>query len=355
MLRLKMQQMYRFKFIALYLSMLLTGVLWSSEVPLISPDSNYRIDQGKIDFSWENHILDFGDTLDVSHYELSIWSRTRPFIRKYHYEPKVGEKNCTYTIHQIRTQIRRHGRYFWKIKATDHSGKEYQSKVRSFKVDIVNRSTKQTQWEFPYTLHFQYNHRVQTEKLTSFIENIHPNNHFKDYTEVGFVLHQKQNYKPYFHVSEKCYLISQVGVGFDISSEFQLHQNRFVALKPYVTSRYNLFSTGIHNFSNSLFHWEAGMRWRLSPKGNVILQTGYIPEYKIRYAQEGRDLRTWTGEGYEIGVHFTIPDEFIKTFSVFGMSINLRKLPVYISYTKIRDTYSKMDLKMRRVTFSYQF
>lgn len=342
-------------FTAVFLLFCIPSFINAGEVLLVKPNSNFQITRGNVDFVWENHIIDFGDTLEVAHYELSVWSRSRPFIRKFHYEPVNDEELCTYSVNEIRSQIRRHGRYFWKIKATDQNGKEYQSNVRSFKVEIVNKTVRKNEWEFPYTLHLQWNHPFQTGELSEFIQNIHPNDHFKDYSEVGFVLHQKQNYKPYLHFSEKCYFISQVGIGFDAESEFQLHQNRFFALKPYINTRYNLFSTGIHNFSNSLFHWEMGMRWRLSPKGNVVLQTGYIPEYKIRYAKQGKYLRTWTGEGYEIGVHFTIPSEFIKTFSVFGMNVNLRKLPVYISYTKIHDTYSKMDLKMRRVTFSYQF
>ncbi len=341
-------------FLCLWMNSLL-GTGLSDEIVLLSPQSNFKIAKGSVDFIWENFIIDFGDTLTADQYELMIWSRNRPFLRKFSYTPEQGEATCTYSIHEIRNQIRRHGLYFWQIKATDQKGKVYHSSVRRFKIEIIEKMTQTEEWTYPYSLHVQWNHRIQTAELVSFIENIHPNNHFKDYTELGFVLHQKQNFKPYLHFSEKCYLISQVGIGFDISGEFQFHQNRFVALKPYTTATYNLFSTGIHNFSNSLFHWQAGMRWRLSPEGNITIQTGYIPEYKIRYAQEGRELRTWTGEGYEIGVHLTIPSEFIKTFSVFGMNINLRKLPVYISYTRIHDTYSKIDLKMRRVTFSYQF
>ncbi len=333
----------------------LFGTGLSEEIVLVSPHSNFKITKGSIDFTWENYIIDFGDTLTAAQYELMIWSRNRPFLRKFHYNHEPGEAVCTYFMHEIRNQIRRHGHYFWQVKATDEKGKVYHSSVRRFKIEIANRVTRTEKWTHPYSLHLQWNHRFQTAELVSFIENIQPNNHFKDFTELGFVLHQKQNFKPYLHFSEKCYLISQIGIGFDISAEFQLHQNRFIALKPYTAAKYNLFSTGVHNFSNSLFHWQAGIRWRLSPKGNVTIQTGYIPEYKIRYAQEGRELRTWTGEGYEAGVYLTVPSDFIKTFSVFGVNINLRKLPVYISYTKIHDVYSKIHLKMRRVTFLYQF
>ncbi len=328
---------------------------FSANIAIVFPSKQFHIQKGELTFVWDNQIVDIGDTLQAQKYEVTFWMRNRPFTRTMEIIPEQNNPQCVLTFKKIREHFRRHGRYFWKVTAYDSLNRVYISDIRSFFVDIIKPRRIKDAWEHPYSLHFQWNHRQQTEELSSFIQNISPNKHFKDYSELGFVLNQIQNRKPYLHFSEKCYLISQIGLGLDVHGEFRLMQNKFFALKPYVSSRYNFFSAGIKNFSNSLFHWQLGAKWELMPKGYLSLQTAYIPDYQIRYAENGKRLRTWTGEGYEIGVRCVIPEHFIETFSVLGIHVNLRKFPVYLSYTKIHDSYSGVDLNMRRVTVSYQF
>jgi len=64
-------------------------------------------------------------------------------------------------------------------------------------------------------------------------------------------------------------------------------------------------------------------------------------------------LRTFDGKGWEAGVRMLVPRTILNSFKLFGLEIDLEKIPIEFRFSRIHDAYTGLDLDVRRIGIGY--
>jgi len=325
----------------------------AGSISLKAPSDKLTIYSEKIQFRWEwksSEML----VQTLQKYEIHFWAKTGRFENIYTIPSEnsnIGD--VTFQIDSCRAVFRRHGRYFWKVTAFFNDGSQVVSRSRSFYIGIPELLGKLSSDPFVYALQFDYNHRRRTPGYQAFLKTVNPNSHLRSYSDLRIIFRQSNLGIPTLELEENFIILSQIGLGLDVNTRFRLLRTTYFSLYPLGGAGANWSSTGIQDFSTSLYHTFVGGAVAFMPRGFLTFRACWIPHYHIRYSHVEDDLRTFQGEGWEAGIQIVISQNILKPFRFLGMEIDFERIPISFSISQIEDSYTGTKLSMRKLGLRY--
>ncbi|HHS14452.1 MAG TPA: hypothetical protein ENN03_11900 [bacterium] len=323
-------------------------------IELIEPRSGVIVRTGELNFIWEIKTHD-DKPVRIIRYEVTFWAERQSFSRTFTVVPDSGVERASFLLTESRDIFRRHGQYFWRITAYDAANIPVQSQSRDFMVLVSHESIRYTHWIYPYAVEFQYTQRLRSEQYVQFMESLQSSDQFTDYSTLAFMFHQERIWGTTLEFEERFLLLTQIGLGIEAGPRFRLIKNLFFSLYPRASVKSMWFSTGLKNYSTNLFSWKAGMELAFNPKENICIAWNWIPEYRIRYALQGGELRTFKGRGWQAGIRIRIPETMIPPFTIAGMGIDFRRIPIEFTISEIVDEYTDVIMRMRSISVAFLF
>jgi hypothetical protein len=321
------------------------------EIRLVSPERNRLIKVGKVTFNWVRPTEGGDSDSPIDHYELSIWSRKWDYYQTIRIDAK---DETSYTIPQIRKVIKRQGKYYWRLAAVYGDRNRKISKISSFIVGIDATSYDFTGQRSTFEVSTQHVKRLESPEFVQFLEQVTSKAQLESYTDFNLIFSQNHVFGRSVSLQERFSFLSQIGMGGEFTAKFLLHRNLYFALSPVASVSGGWFSTGLKNYSSFTNTVKIGAQLAVMPRGSLILQGAWIPEYRIRYAVAGNVLRTFEGRGWEFGFRLILPKDMMKPIKILGFDIDFRRIPFEFHVSQVRDEYTGVKMKMHRFSVGYQ-
>ena len=148
-------------------------------------------------------------------------------------------------------------------------------------------------------------------------------------------------------------ILSQVGLGLEMSTRFRALKTLYFSFYPFGNISSSWFSLGLKNYSTTSYSAQVGCEFEMMPRGFVTLRGGWIPAYHIRYSEKSGGLRTFEGDGWELGLRLIISHTILRTFNLFGLEIDFERIPFEFHLSHIKDQFTGTLMKMRRFGISF--
>jgi len=85
----------------------------------------------------------------------------------------------------------------------------------------------------------------------------------------------------------------------------------------------------------------------------MAISIRWLPDYKINYSNKEKKIKVFNGEGWQISLEFVISNNIIRKFELFGMKIDLEKIPIRYTYNRIKDNNSNQVIETQMIYFIY--
>ena len=321
---------------------------------LVSPKKKTMVMNGPVTFRWQR----LGDSgflrSRIQRYEVVFLSSRGGFRKTVTVFPEDSEeKEVTLKFEDCRKIFRMHGTYYWQVAAFDVEGNQTISEKWNFKVGIPRSQEDLNPLAYPYAVQFQYCHRFHSPEYGDFLKNLYSTKPIQSFSDVALVFRQNDFLVPSMEFQERFFILSQIGLGCEVSTRYRVLRNLYFALYPRVCVESHWFSTGLEDYSSTLYSVSLGFDWVIMPKGYVSFRSSWVPVYRIRYFDKEGGLRTFLGKGWEFGVRLIIPDHIVNTFRILGIEFDFRRIPLTFYFGHIRDQYSNTLMKIRRFSIEY--
>jgi hypothetical protein len=325
----------------------------AASLQLRTPDADRRIQNGNILFSWN---VVGGDSVFHSRwFDLQIWDKKKRFKRTFRVESRDTTDYGQVTVFDGRHVFKRHGKYYWKVIGIDSAGRQLTSGTNAFVIPAPKLEKRFAQPFFPFAIRYQYNHWSNFNAYQSFIRTVYPKNQLQSHSDLSLGFHQAWGETAGFELQERLLLLSQVGLGAELTPRVRLVRNTFVALTAWGRGKQCWYSTGLENYASTMTEAAIGCECAVMPGGNLSVSGAWIPVQRIRYGLLGGGLRTLEGSGFEAGVRVTMPRSLLSTIRVFGFDLDFQRIPVGVEFGRIKDGYSGIRLDTRRFNIEYLF
>jgi len=337
---------------------LLSGYVSENQRPqafaLISPAKDTVVTMGSIVFTWENRGDPDPPDFRVHHYRITFSSRRRRDEKTFTVLPEDSlERRVSLKFDDCRKVFRRHGKYYWRVTAFDADGNRTDSDVWSFVVGISKDHGGFVSWIYPYGIQFQVTRRLESPEYRAFLENVDSKSQLQSFFDFGLIFHQQGFLIPHLELQEKFLILSQMGLGFEISSRVRILRSLYFTLYPQGGVRSCWFAKGLKDYSSTQYSTRFGCDLVIMPRGYVSFRGSWVPDYRVRYSEKGGELRTFMGEGWELGVRLVIPHGVLNTFRFLGMEFDFQRIPFEFHFSRIRDEYSGTVMRMQRFGIAY--
>ena len=321
---------------------------------LMEPRTSTKVVSGKMTFIWEKHeSLDSVESL-VDRYEINFWHPGRDFRKKFSVSPGDStSKSVSFVLKECRKVFRRHGKYYWQVTAINVNEMKTFSEIRSFSICARNVGNSFKEESYVYEIRYQYTHRLHTPEYKTFINNLSQNTNMRSYSDMSLIFRQQGVGSSLFNFCERVFILSNVGIGFEVSSRYKLLKNRYFSIQPRFSITSSWYSSGLQNYTSNLYSVSMGCDFVIMPSANVTLRTCLIPTHRIRYSEKGGELRTYQGNGWEIGVRVIIPHKILKTLHIFGREVDFERIPIEFHMRYIEDEYTGTLMKIRQFSIGY--
>jgi len=331
-----------FTFVLLF-SPLVSSHTQGFEIDLMLPKDNAVVTEDTLNFKWKC-------PFDINRYLLIITIGDGSFKR----EIIVFDNNTEiiYTLKNVKKILNRSGSYKWQIKALQ-PGKELLSPVRSFKIRLNNNKKSIPPSDYVHAVEFQIVNRHRTLEFNDFLKNVNSKYSFQDFKSLGIVFRQNGLLFSFLDFLEKIYLLSQTGMGFSVNSRMNLDKNVYFSFYPAVDVSSMWFSTGINRFSSKITSSAFGFDLELMPRKFITVSTRWLSTYKIQYADKNGELNIFNGKGWQVSLKFVISNNIIRKFNLFGMKIDFEKLPIRLTYNKIKDCATDHIIETQMIYFIF--
>jgi len=324
---------------------------------LLAPEMGTVITDGPVDFRWEDRGDPDPPDYRVQKFEITFWSEKTGFKRTFTVIPddsSDGDGIITLSFDDSRNVFKRHGTYYWRVSAFDSEEHKTNSEIRRFVVGLSSSIKRRSlSWVFPFAVQFQYSHRFRSQEYRDFLNLINPTTSLRSFSDLGFLFRQEKFLLPFIEFQEKLMILSQIGIGFEISSRLKIIKNDYFALYPQGGVMSSWYSTGLRDYSSTFNSAKLGCDLIFMPSGSLMIRGSWIPVYRIRYALKDGELRTFQGEGWEIGVRVVIPHKIINTFRIFNLEIDFQRIPFEFHFSRIRDEYTGTLMEVRRISIGF--
>ena len=315
----------------------------SYKLTLLLPEKNALVTEDTLIFKWNCSI-------NINKYILILAIKDGSYKR----EILVFNDNTEifFTLKNVKKILKKSGTYTWQVK-TFQQGEEVLSPIRFFRIKCKNNDKFLPPFDYCHALELQILNRHRSPEFHHFLEQVNSKYSFGDFKSFGLVFQQKKLLFSSLDFLEKIYLLSQTGMGLSVKSRMNLYKNVYFSLYPAVNVSAMWFSTGINRFSSNIISSSCGFDWELMPKRFIAISTRWIPDYRIYYADKNKELKVFDGRGWQLSVEFVISNNIIRRFNLLGMHIDLERLPIRITYNRIKDNYSNQIIKTQMIYFIY--
>lgn len=322
------------------------------QIQLLSPKPNFKITEGRIVFEWE--MVQQDSVRKIEYYDVMFWASSGGYFRNFRVAAQDSSIIQTLVFENCREIFKRHAWYNWRVRAVDQ-GEILRSESRSFQILVPELKTSKFLWLYPYSVQVRYVHRVQSEPYKAFLKNIYPNTHLRSYSDIGLVFKQESFPLKKMTFEELFSIQSNIGVGAQLTAQYDLYENKYIALQPECSGSVSWFSFGLAQYNSSAFHFAAGLKVAIMPKKYIVFDGHFIPASHIHYETNERELLTFEGYGWDFGIQIIIPQSIIPSFDFLGLNIETQRLPFRFSIKQIHDSYTGTDMKVRCFTLNYCF
>jgi hypothetical protein len=320
---------------------------------LLTPDANRRIQNVNIIFSW--WIQEGSPVFSCRRFDVQIWDRKKRFKREFRVEPRDTTGTGQLVVFNSRQIFKRHGKYFWKVIGTDSTGRQLASGTGVFVIPAPKMDNRGAQPFYPLSLRYQYNHWSEFTSYESFLRTIYPKSQMKSHSDLSIAFQQAWGKTDGFQLQERLLLLSQIGLGAELTPRLRVFRNSFVAGTLWGRGKQFWYSTGLENYASTLTEAAIGCDFSVMPGGSVTVSGAWIPAQRIRYGLLSGGLRTLEGSGFETGVRLTLPRSLLSTIRVFGVDLDFQRIPLGVEFGRIKDAYSGVRLDFRRFYIEYLF
>ena len=325
----------------------------TQEIRLLAPAHNANISYGGLTCVWSTRgIAD----VEVVRWELRFVPRQRPsLIQVLSIEADAlgAHSGLSHHVAQFRRYLRLPGLYRWQVVAILENGQRLSSNPRNLLVGVFEAGQYHGRSASHFELKLSSTHHQNTMGYRQFIRTLNHDEAFQRFADFEFIFHQGQNVK--WHVSQRLFFHSQMGIGGGFGADFSLFQNRFFSLNPHLSGEMAWRSEGLQNYANVTTSWRTGLELIVMPSGCVTLQASYLPDHRIRYATADNRLRTFEGRGWEAGIRLVFPHHFLKPVTLLGMPIDFQRLPIEYHFGELEDRHTGTRIKHVRFSLGYVF
>jgi len=320
---------------------------------LQTPDANRRIQDGNLLFSWR--VLEGSPVFRSERFDVQVWDKKKRFKREFHTEARDTTGYGQFYVFNCRQVFRRHGKYFWKVIGTDSTGRQLSSGTGVFVIPAPRMNNRIAQPFYPLSVRYQYNHWSNFSSYNSFVRTIYPKSQLQSHSDLSLGFHHSWGKTAAFELQERLLLLSQIGLGAELTPRFRVLRNSFVAWSVWGRGKQCWYSTGLENYASSLTETAIGCEFAVMPGGSLTVSGAWIPMQRIRYGLLAGGLRTLEGSGFETGVRVTLPRSLLSTIRVLGFDIDFQRIPLGVEFGRIKDGYSGIRLDFRKFFIEYLF
>jgi hypothetical protein len=322
-------------------------------IKLLTPDANRRIQGSNVIFGWR--IQEGSPAFSCRRFDVQIWDKKKRFKREFRVEPRDTSGAGQLVVFNGRQIFKRHGKYFWKVIGTDSTGRQLASGTGAFVIPAPRLENRAAQPFYPLSLRAQYNHWSEFAPYESFLRTIYPKSQMKSHSDLSLGFQQTWGKTDGFQLQERLLLLSQIGLGAELTPRLRVFRNSFVSWTVWGRGKQCWYSTGLENYASTLTEAALGCDFSVMPGGSVTVSGAWIPAQRTRYGLLSGGLRTLDGSGFETGVRLTLPRSLISTIRVLGVEIDFQRIPLGAEFGRIKDAYSGVRLDFRRFYIEYLF
>jgi hypothetical protein len=325
----------------------------TSRLQLQTPGGNRRIETGNVLFSWK--MLDGDPTFRLKEFDVQIWDKRKRFKRGFRVEPRDTTGYGQLFISNGRQFFRRHGRYYWKVIATDGAGRQLVSGTGAFSIPAPKTENPYVPLYYPFSIRFQYNHWSNFAAYRAFIQTVYPKSQLQSNSDLSFGFHQAWGGTAAIELQERLLLLSRIGLGAELMPRLRFLRNKFAALAAWGRGKQCYYSTGLQNYASTLSEVAVGCDCAVMPGGNLTFSGAWIPIQRVRYGLQTGGLRTLEGSGFEIGVRLILPRTLLSSIRLFGAEIDFQRIPMGMEFGRTKDDYTGTRLDYRKFYIEYLF
>ncbi|MDM7925181.1 MAG: hypothetical protein QUS35_04095 [bacterium] len=324
-----------------------------ARILLVTPTDGRKIDGQAVLFSWKAEETD--STFKPGFYEVQIWDKAKNFRRTVRVQAEDSTGYGQAWIHNPRQVFRKHGAYLWRVVALDGNGRQRISGTRRFVMPPPRIKPLMAGPGKGHSLRLEYNHWSDFDSYRRFTDPLYPKTHLKSYADIGIGFRQSWETAVPFTVQERLLLLSQIGMGAELTPRVRILQNTFLAVDPWVRGRQCWYSTSLKHYSGTISEIAAGTDVVVMPGGHLVLSGAWLPVNRIRYGLRGGGLRTLQGAGWEAGVTVTLPRSLLSVIRVAGVNVDFQRMPIGFVFGRVDDGLTDIRLDYRRFSIEYLF
>ncbi len=344
--------------VILIVQFFVNGMMWAKtptaklkdKVVLSVPAKGTLFTVGDIIFAWRYHPGRNTENRLPLKYELLIWSRDKTVQHRFTAYPGADDDLQVYTLSNLRTFMRRPGRYFWRIVAVFEDGTMAESPESYIQVGLSYVSPTYQRRTNTIEISWQYYARQETGDYRTLIEQVYPKAPLDSYADFGFHFYQNRLLGKEIYLGERIFVMSPLGMGIGLEVNFQLLTTPVIALFPRGSYSLGCMSSSLREYNLTVQTARIGLECIIMPAGNISISADWVPANFIRYGTSDNELKTFEGEGFEYGLRLIIPSSLVKPFSLGGLRIDLSKMPLYYSISDIKDSYTGISMKTKHLS-----
>jgi hypothetical protein len=325
----------------------------SARLLILTPSDHRKVEGTALLFSWKVQGAD--STFRPGRFEIQIWDRAKKFRRTIRTEAADTSGYGQAWVYNPRLSFRRHGSYLWKVIASDSLGRQIASETRRFVMPAPRIRPLMAGVGNAYSLRCTFNHWSNFDSYRRFTDPLYPKTHLESYADLGFGFRQAWETGHPFTLQERLLLLSQIGMGAELTPKVRILQNTFLALDPWARGRECWYSTSLRQYSGTLSEVAVGCDAVVMPGGHVTLSGAWLPLNRIRYGLREGGLRTLKGTGWEAGVTVTLPRSLLSVVRIAGVSVDFQRIPLGFTFGSVRDDLTDVRLDYRKFSVEYLF
>jgi hypothetical protein len=320
---------------------------------LITPADKRKVEGPAILFSWKAQDAD--STFKPGRFEVQIWDKAKKFRRTLRTAPVDSTGYGQTWVTNPRQVFRKHGSYLWRVVAFDDHGRQRVSETRRFIMPPPRIKPLMAGPRNGYSLRFTYNRWSEFDSYRRFTDPLYPKTHLKSYVDLGIGFRQSWESAIPFTIQERLLLLSQIGMGAELTPRVRILQNTYLSVDPWLRGRQCWYSTSLKQYSGTLSEIALGADAVVMPGGHLVLSGAWLPVNRIRYGLRGGGLRTLRGTGWEAGVTVTIPRSLLSVVRIMGVNVDFQKIPLSVVFGRVEDDLTDIRLDYRKFSVEYLF
>jgi len=324
------------------------------QLTLKSPPDGYETLQGPVTFSWMP-LKTSGTVVDSVDYHLVFQSEATGFESMISVTADDSTEPVTYHTDEIRSLLKRHGKYIWQVTARDSTGNVVRSPGRSIYVGLDIPREKTVLQKSNFGFYVKYLHKPLNDEYRTFLKDLEKDDYLRSCWNFGIWFRQEDILFRWLDFEQQLFVISQLGMGCDVIVTGRLFENTYMAVSPVGSGSLIWIAEGLNHYANRMYEIRLGMELAIMPGEFLTFQGHYIPFYRFHYESKTRGVHTYDGRGWDAGIRIVLPQTIVPTFTLFGLEVNMQRLPLDIHFGQVYDGETDVHIQFSSITLNYLF